>query len=286
MRYIELILLVLAYSSLVLAIFVSFLCYKKQIERKETLTFAISLLLLIVSMTIPTLIGHSKQIETTNVFILLSMVLVGLTTPLSVLPERKISIAFNYRSLLISLSVVLFILTCVTSFSGHLQYIEKLVVVFLGVSVVSSMLVNLGTKPKKEIAHLERSNRWLSILFLVIVPALLIANYVFGNNGYVFPIGFTLPLVFIFLAWHKLFDDLQRLSLLNPKLEPSQQHYKNFSLTPREKEIATLLVSGKTYKQIAEQLFISMPTVKTHTSHIYKKCKVNNKVELALLITS
>lgn len=286
MRYIEIILLVLAYSSLILVIFVSFLCYKKKIEKVETLVLAISLLVLIISITIPSLIGQKPEIETTNVFILLSMVLVGLTTPLSILAERKINFSIRLKYLLYTISTVLFVSTCVAYFTNHLQSLEKLVALFLGVSVVTSMLVNLSTKPQKSIAHLERSNRRFAILFIIIVPSFLIVSYVFVNKGHNFPIGFVLPLVFILLALHKLFDDLQRLSLLNPKLEPSEQQFKNFSLTPREKEIATLLVTGKTYKQIGEELFISIPTVKTHTSHIYKKCQVNNKVELAILVTS
>lgn len=286
MRYIELILLILAYSSLMLAIFVSFLCYKKKIEKKETLLFAVSLLVLIVSMTIPSLLGQGQEIETTNIFILLSMVLVGLTTPLSILVERKINFSKRLNNLLFLISAILFASTCIAYFTDHLQYVEKLVVLFLGISVVLSMLVNLSTKPQKSIAHLERSNKRFSILFIIIVPSFLIVSYLLVNKAYNLPIGFALPLVFILLALHKLSDDLQRLSLLNSKLEPSQQQFKNFSLTPREQEIATLLVSGKTYKQIAEELFISIPTVKTHTSHIYKKCQVKNKLELAILITS
>lgn len=278
--------LILAYSSLLLTIFVSFLCYKKKIEKIETLIFAVSLLVLIVSMTIPSLFTQNKEFETTNVFILLSMVLVGLTTPLSILAERKISFSTRLKYLLFFISVILFISTSVAYFTNHLQYIEKLVVLFLGISVVVSMLINLSTKPQKSIAHLEPSNRRFAILFLIVVPSFLMTSFVFANKGYDFPIGFALPLVFILLALHKLFDDLQRLSLLNPKLEPSEQQFKNFSLTPREKEIAALLISGKTYKQIAEELFISIPTVKTHTSHIYKKCQVKNKLDLAILITS
>jgi DNA-binding NarL/FixJ family response regulator len=55
-------------------------------------------------------------------------------------------------------------------------------------------------------------------------------------------------------------------------------------LTKREQEIATLLTKGITYKEISESLFISMPTVKTHTSNIYKKCGVKNRSELTALL--
>ncbi|MCL4148268.1 UNVERIFIED_CONTAM: hypothetical protein GTU68_025111 [Idotea baltica] len=86
------------------------------------------------------------------------------------------------------------------------------------------------------------------------------------------------------MSGHKLIDDLQRLSLFNPKVELKEQHFQNYALTNREKEIAALLTEGKTYKQISTELFISLPTVKTHTSNIYRKCGVKNRSTLTALL--
>jgi LuxR family maltose regulon positive regulatory protein len=49
-------------------------------------------------------------------------------------------------------------------------------------------------------------------------------------------------------------------------------------LTPREIEVVKLLASGYTYREIADRLFVSFETVKTHVKHIYKKFNVNTKV--------
>jgi len=51
-------------------------------------------------------------------------------------------------------------------------------------------------------------------------------------------------------------------------------------LTEREREIASLLFMGKTYKVIAEELCVSENTVKTHANNIYKKVGVHNRTEL------
>lgn len=51
-------------------------------------------------------------------------------------------------------------------------------------------------------------------------------------------------------------------------------------ITSREKEIINGLLRGLTYRQIGETLSISMPTVKTHVTNIYKKIGVQNKIEL------
>lgn len=51
-------------------------------------------------------------------------------------------------------------------------------------------------------------------------------------------------------------------------------------LTMREQEVATLAASGLTQRQIADRLFISLPTVKTHLWHVYQKAGVSNRIEL------
>ena len=53
-----------------------------------------------------------------------------------------------------------------------------------------------------------------------------------------------------------------------------------YDISSREKEIMLLLFKGSQYKEIADKLFISDNTVKTHIRNIYKKCNVHNKVEL------
>jgi DNA-binding CsgD family transcriptional regulator len=48
-------------------------------------------------------------------------------------------------------------------------------------------------------------------------------------------------------------------------------------LTEREKDVLFLLVTGLPNKLIAEKLFVSDGTVKTHTLHIYQKMDVGNR---------
>ena len=54
-------------------------------------------------------------------------------------------------------------------------------------------------------------------------------------------------------------------------------------LTAREREILQLLAEGKTIKQIAEQLFLSIKTIYTHRDQIMKKLHVENMAELTKL---
>lgn len=50
-------------------------------------------------------------------------------------------------------------------------------------------------------------------------------------------------------------------------------------LSQRELDILKGLVEGLDYKAVADKLFISPLTVRTHITKIYKKLKVNNKVQ-------
>jgi len=52
------------------------------------------------------------------------------------------------------------------------------------------------------------------------------------------------------------------------------------NLTPKEKQILELIKQGKTNKEIASELFISVSTVKTHINNIFKKEKVSKRDEL------
>ncbi|MGN6214483.1 ATP-binding response regulator [Parafilimonas sp.] len=59
-----------------------------------------------------------------------------------------------------------------------------------------------------------------------------------------------------------------------------EQNCKLFQFTTREIEIAHLITKGKTYKEIAKQLFISDKTVTKHIQNIFEKAEVSNKVSL------
>jgi DNA-binding NarL/FixJ family response regulator len=51
-------------------------------------------------------------------------------------------------------------------------------------------------------------------------------------------------------------------------------------LSHREREIAELIAKGFIYKEIAEKLFLSPDTVRTHIRNIYEKLQVSSKMEM------
>ncbi len=56
----------------------------------------------------------------------------------------------------------------------------------------------------------------------------------------------------------------------------------NSELTKRESEVLNLLCEGKSYKEIADTMFISPHTVNYHLKNIYKKLEVNSMHEAVI----
>lgn len=53
-------------------------------------------------------------------------------------------------------------------------------------------------------------------------------------------------------------------------------------LTEREKEVLLLIAEGRSNKEIAEELHISVKTVKTHVSNLLMKCGLEDRTQLAV----
>jgi DNA-binding NarL/FixJ family response regulator len=63
----------------------------------------------------------------------------------------------------------------------------------------------------------------------------------------------------------------------------SFKHFEATSLTEREREVLEQLCKGKSYKMVADALFISHDTVRHHIKNIYKKLQVHSVSEAILV---
>jgi LuxR family maltose regulon positive regulatory protein len=50
-------------------------------------------------------------------------------------------------------------------------------------------------------------------------------------------------------------------------------------LTEREMEVLRMLASGKSNRRIAQELFVSVGTVKTHANHLYRKLDAHSRTQ-------
>ena len=68
----------------------------------------------------------------------------------------------------------------------------------------------------------------------------------------------------------------------NSFLEQDNAFNNKLKLSKQEKEIIKQLIQGKSNLEIADKLFISETTVKTHRRNIYRKLEINTITELIL----
>ena len=77
-------------------------------------------------------------------------------------------------------------------------------------------------------------------------------------------------------TWHLMLVTCQTKQI------PKNLDHPYNSLTQQERRIVYYLASGMKNEQIAEELHISIYTVRTHIANIYKKFEVNSKVDLLM----
>jgi DNA-binding CsgD family transcriptional regulator len=58
---------------------------------------------------------------------------------------------------------------------------------------------------------------------------------------------------------------------------------KSFHMSPRELDVAKLVCSGLSNEEIASQLGIKVATVKTHLRNVYRRIRVQRKLDMLLM---
>lgn len=70
---------------------------------------------------------------------------------------------------------------------------------------------------------------------------------------------------------------LQQLSAA--ELEAIEKEKQKLGLSSREMEVLQLMADGLSNQEIAERLFLSLPTVKTHSSKLFEKLDVKRRTQ-------
>jgi DNA-binding CsgD family transcriptional regulator len=101
----------------------------------------------------------------------------------------------------------------------------------------------------------------------------------------IYPIFYgTLSIVFLrhFLSaeWQHAPQAVENLPVATATGETLAERCAPYNITEREREVIALLLQGYSNPQIAEKLFISLSTVKSHLRNIYPKIGVKSRYEL------
>ncbi len=153
----------------------------------------------------------------------------------------------------------IYLLGCVLNRFGDFRLFKLIVAVIMPVSVLMYLVPDLlAGMPSVLHGTAMASSATLFIIFLLLSPAY--SSYLFSAD------------------WS---DDLRRLTMSEAQKRVEQaDRFDSLNLTPREKEIAALLLQGLTIKQIAVSLDIAFDTAKYHIRNLYKKLGIGSRPEL------
>ncbi|MCK5906470.1 MAG: tetratricopeptide repeat protein [Flavobacteriales bacterium] len=74
---------------------------------------------------------------------------------------------------------------------------------------------------------------------------------------------------------------ITKLEKENGKASIQKINKEEYGLSAREEEVLSLIALGLKNQEIADKMFVSISTVKTHTKNIYEKLEVRNRIEAA-----
>lgn len=129
-----------------------------------------------------------------------------------------------------------------------------------------------------------KRQRWLEALAIFLI--FLGVSFKFGLNETTW-IWSNYPYIAVLIAGFSLLLALIWLKIEKSKIqntiksihENADKTTKKDLLTNRQQQVLNLILQNKTNKQISEELFIELSTLKTHINKIYKTLNINSRKE-------
>lgn len=287
----------------------------KKEDKKEISHFLMifSFFLLMFGSTIYSILSiNNRQIEIVFNLVAMAGVCLGIySIPLfafnisedKVTPDKK-----KLLKILYYFSIFLFCLLIASYLINKFFEIIFSIIYIIYFFIITIICIEGLIKIKKEVKEYNKSSdkiqnsfnffwinyiKKISKLSLIFLPLFIVDLFV-GFNFKVFLIisdyGFRFfPLFFVIWSIVFIKEIFKNNELFNLNFDIIKNSFDqknlflkadNFNLTEREKEVLILLIKGKSYKEISSNLNISIATVKTHISNIYKKTDSKHKVEL------
>jgi DNA-binding CsgD family transcriptional regulator len=152
---------------------------------------------------------------------------------------------------------------------------------------------------------LKSPRKWLNIIYIPTVVVILVSTQVLvafsmyaatksketpkyvNIFGAVFSALFLILNIVVFAIYINTHTQVPMTTPLKTKDGGvSDAFTQKFGITPREREVISLILLGKTNKEMAIAFNLSEDTIKTHTKNIYRKTGVSGRFALQSLLCS
>ncbi|MBS1509143.1 MAG: DNA-binding response regulator [Bacteroidetes bacterium] len=71
----------------------------------------------------------------------------------------------------------------------------------------------------------------------------------------------------------------KKIVMVNPAFVQDEQQVQRLGISRREFEVLELMAAGLSNQEIADKLFVSLNTVKTHTSNLFLKLEASRRTQ-------
>ncbi|MDF1567292.1 MAG: LuxR C-terminal-related transcriptional regulator [Spirochaetaceae bacterium] len=201
------------------------------------------------------------------------------------IPKRLVAAA---TSLAVAVLITRTILTLETS--GRLAdmlrlpllTIQSIYLLFLGFL----MIRHSGGHSEETVSWIAGRLGWLTVIFAVVSSA---AYYGLDRLLQIGGIRISFDYIYIFL-WSIISIGAFILYISRPAAGmgedgPSKAFIQSYGITPREAVIIEHVGRGSSNQEIADSLFISFTTVRTHVYNIFRKTGAKSRVELLRMVS-
>lgn len=185
--------------------------------------------------------------------------------------------------------ILLIVIVSGISFVGLFFKLNSIEIIFENVFAISNALVYgvvaFGFAICKNWKY-SKTSRTLIVTLILLVGSVYVIGAWFHSTHIISTILF---IIFIFVGnlWLPvLFKTGFEITCKSEELKnlTFDDFCLKYEISKRESEIAQLVCEGLSNKEIAEKLFITLQTVKDHTSRIYLKTQVKNRTQLSNLV--
>ncbi len=163
-------------------------------------------------------------------------------------------IKYYYFTLNIIYSIIgiTFLITAANNRKLHKNQLRNIIFILLVVTILESLLIYFYND----------SRIYVALIFILIF---------FAGNG-------------LYSVYFRYFANLASLVNKPEAIVSIDDFCITYEITSREKDIIVEIYNGLTNQQIADKLFISLQTVKDHTSRIYSKTNTQSRVQLIKIL--
>jgi len=94
-----------------------------------------------------------------------------------------------------------------------------------------------------------------------------------------FYIGLIALLFTVLGVWAGLKLTRKKVIVVGPEFILNEQELQKLGISKREHEVLELMSTGLTNQEIADKLFVSLNTIKTHSSNLFLKLEVSRRTQ-------